>query len=53
MGVSDATEEVEDGSGMTGDAKVWPGDVVELVDLPHLIRVTLHTHTETENKRHL
>ena len=41
MCVSDAAQEVEDGSWVTRDTKVRPGDVVELVDLSHLLRVSL------------
>ena len=37
VGVSDTTQEVEHGGGVPRDAKIRPGDVVELVDLPNLL----------------
>ena len=41
--VSDATQEVEHGGGVPRDAKIRPGDVVELVDLSNLLWVNLNT----------
>ena len=37
VGVSDTVEEMEDRSGVARDAEIWPGYIVELVDLPHLL----------------
>ena len=51
MDVSHAVQEVEQWSGVAGYPKVRPGQVVELVYLPHLIRALLKAEWHVDNYR--
>ena len=51
MGCADTPQEVEEGRGMAGDAKVRPGDKVKLTYSLHLIGIDLGKEGGRERRR--